>query len=186
MEKIGPPQNITVTCQEMPYCTVRWKAPPTSRNVPNTCLKYQIKDEIRNTPDNVYAATTSKNYSNSVRYKLRIRTDNNSLCPVAKEFGEWSEPIEFGTDPPSFHLMHLILAGLATALGILLLFCICKRCLAWQNLHGPIPQPKDLYLQCEKNVGKAWMDLISTAAPNENITVVEEVTTNCKRHEPDP
>ncbi|XP_020668691.3 interleukin-5 receptor subunit alpha isoform X1 [Pogona vitticeps] len=187
LEKIGPPQNITVTCEMSSNCIVEWKAPPTSRREvreSNSCLSYQIKDEIRNTTDTIQS--TSKNYPKNVRYKLRIRTDDKSKCPVAGKFGEWSEPIEFGTDPTSFHPTLLLLVVVITTLGILLLFCICKRCHTWEKLHGPIPQPKDIYLQCEKNAEKAWIDLISTAAANEKITVVEEVTANCEKHEPHP
>ncbi|XP_060625841.2 interleukin-5 receptor subunit alpha-like [Anolis sagrei] len=177
LEKLGPPRNFTVNCQEQSsYCTVKWNPPPSSRGVPEHCFRYQIKDEIRNTYQNITEAASSKNYSKGVRQRLRIRTIKQITCPLTEEFGEWSEPIEFGADPNPFPLGLLVFVVAGTIIVSLVLILACKRSHAWKKIIAPIPQPKDIIKQYEKNMEKACMDSLLTTAEDEKITLVEEMT----------
>ncbi|XP_042313880.1 granulocyte-macrophage colony-stimulating factor receptor subunit alpha-like isoform X2 [Sceloporus undulatus] len=152
-EKPGPPRNITVNCQEQStYCTVEWKPPPSYINVRESCFWYEIKDETRNRTENIPEGIASKNYSKDARYRLRIRTRPQLRCPLTDAFGEWSEPIEFGTDSILFPTNTLIYAIVGTIIGTLFLVLVCKRSHAWKKLNAPIPQPKDIIKQYDKNM----------------------------------
>ncbi|XP_063161108.1 interleukin-5 receptor subunit alpha-like [Candoia aspera] len=170
-EQLQPPQNITVDYKSPLYYVVRWEPPPSSRNVGSECFKFQIKDEIRNTTTNVPGKTY--NFSKPAKYILRIRTGGKSICAIAKPFSKWSKPIEFGTDPNPFPAVPLVFAILGTILIVVLLGLICKRNHIWQKLTDPVPQPKDIMWQCEKNMEK-WVSSVPIAG--ESITVVEEMT----------
>ncbi|KAH0624662.1 hypothetical protein JD844_032342 [Phrynosoma platyrhinos] len=177
LEKLGPPRNITVNCQEQSsYCTVEWKAPPSLHKVSESCFWYEIKDEIRNTTENIPESVASKNYSKDARYRLRIRTRPQRKCLLPDAFGEWSELIEFGTDLIPFPTISLVYAVVGTIIVTLFLVLVCKRSHAWKKLNVPIPQPKDIIKQCEKNMEKACDDPLPTAAEVEKITLVEEMT----------
>uniref|UniRef100_A0A803T6H7 Fibronectin type-III domain-containing protein n=1 Tax=Anolis carolinensis TaxID=28377 RepID=A0A803T6H7_ANOCA len=152
LEKLGPPRNITVNCEEQLYCTVKWKPPPSSLRVKPDCFRYQIKDEIRNTYQNITEQVSFKNYSKGVRQRLRIRTRKQITCPLTDEFGEWSEPIEFGTDPSPFPTMLFIFVLAGTIIISLALVLACKRSHAWKKIIAPVPQPKDILKQYEKNM----------------------------------
>ncbi|XP_062983748.1 granulocyte-macrophage colony-stimulating factor receptor subunit alpha-like [Elgaria multicarinata webbii] len=168
-ERLDPPHNITVNCPEPPLdCIVEWKPPPSSRKVHPHCFRYEIQ---------ILEGISSKKFSHGKKYILRFRTGGQH-CAITTEFGEWSERIEFGTDPSSFPTIHLVLVVLGTISIIVLLFLICKRSHIWQKLTGPVPQPKSIIWQCEKNMEKAWVNQIPTA--EEKITVVEEMSTSCR------
>ncbi|KAF7253326.1 Interleukin-5 receptor subunit alpha [Varanus komodoensis] len=173
-ERLDPPHDITVNCPEQAlFCTVQWKPPPNIRNVSYACYNYQIKDEITNTIMNVADGITSRNFTQGTKYILKLRTGGNDDCVITGKFGEWSKQIEFGTSPNQFPVIHLVLVALGTILIILLLVLICKRSHLWQNLTEPVPQPKNITWQLEKNMEKVWVDQMLPA--DENITVVEEM-----------
>ncbi|KAM6446371.1 interleukin-5 receptor subunit alpha-like isoform 1-T1 [Liasis olivaceus] len=176
-EQLQPPQNITVDYKSPLYYIVQWKPPPSSRKVGSECFKFQIKDEIRNTiidaPNQTYFSCPKP-----AKYILRIRTGGESICSISKKYGEWSEPIEFGTEPNPFPTLHLIFSVLGTILIIVLLGLICKRKHIWQKLTDPVPQPKDIMWQCENNMEK-WVTPVPIAG--ESITVVEEMTASSQK-----
>ncbi|XP_026522655.1 interleukin-5 receptor subunit alpha-like isoform X1 [Notechis scutatus] len=170
-EQFRPPQNITVDYSSPLYYNVQWEPPPNSRKLGSNCFKFQIKDERRNTIMNVTEKTY--NFAKPAKYILRIRSVGRFTCPISKEMnGEWSEPIEFGTDPDVFPTLPLIFAALGTIMIIVLLTLICKRNHIWGKLTDPVPQPKDMW-QHEKNVEK-WVTPVPIAG--ESITVVEEMS----------
>ncbi|XP_039176176.1 interleukin-5 receptor subunit alpha-like [Crotalus tigris] len=172
-EQLQPPQNITVDYKSPLYYRIQWEPPPSSRKVGRECFEFQIKDECRNTVMNV-TGKTYFNFAKPAKYILRIRTIGHTVCTISKEMnGEWSEPIEFGTDPDTFPTLPLVFAALGTMLIIMLLTLICKRNHIWEKLTDPVPQPKDIMWQHEKNVEK-WVTPVPIGG--ESITVVEEMT----------
>ncbi|XP_013920555.1 PREDICTED: granulocyte-macrophage colony-stimulating factor receptor subunit alpha-like [Thamnophis sirtalis] len=170
-EQFRPPQNITVDYSLPLYYRVQWEPPPNSRKHGSVCFVFQIKDERKNTIINV----TEKTYDfpKPSKYILRIRAFGDITCPISKKMnGEWSEPIEFGTDPDTFPTLPFVFAALGTIIIIVLLTLICKRNHIWEKLTDPVPQPKDIMWQHEKNVEK-WMTPVPIAG--ESITVIEEM-----------
>ncbi|KAG8137410.1 hypothetical protein E2320_004645 [Naja naja] len=170
-EQFRPPQNITVDYSSPLYYNVQWEPPPNSRKLGSDCFVFQIKDERRNTIMNVTGKTY--NFAKPAKYILRIRSVGHFMCPISKAMnGEWSEPIEFGTDPAVFPTLPLIFAALGTKIIILILILILYRNHIWEKLTDPVPQPKDIMWQHEKNV--EWVTPVPIAG--ESITVVEEMT----------
>ncbi|XP_053161207.1 granulocyte-macrophage colony-stimulating factor receptor subunit alpha-like [Hemicordylus capensis] len=182
-ERLGPPQNITVNCSSghPSECRVQWMYPPHSRNLPSAalsgCFEYAIKDETRNTT----TCTTKEYYicSGDVKHTLKLRARGGKYCPISKMSGEWSDPIVFGTEPNRFPTLPFVCAVLGTIITILLLVFLCKRYNIWQTLAAPIPQPKIILYQDEKNMEKAYLDPVATA--DEKITVFEVITDSCKK-----
>ncbi|XP_015673968.1 interleukin-5 receptor subunit alpha [Protobothrops mucrosquamatus] len=171
-EQLRPPQNITVDYKSPLYYRIQWEPPPSSRKVERECFEFQIKDEW-NTVMNV-TGKTYFDFAKPAKYILRIRTIGHTMCTISKEMnGEWSKPIEFGTDPDTFPTLPLVFAALGTMLIIVLLTLICKRNHIWEKLTDPVPQPKDIMWQHEKNVQK-WVTPVPIGG--ESITVVEEMT----------
>ncbi|XP_066478245.1 granulocyte-macrophage colony-stimulating factor receptor subunit alpha-like [Tiliqua scincoides] len=178
IEILRPPQNITVSCNEKTSeCIVKWSHPPNKRNVSSeSCFVYEIKDEAGNTVKGI--TDTYKVYPADQKHTLQIRA-SGKYCTITNRKGEWSERIEFGYDPNTFPTIYLILVVFGTIVTILGLFILCKRLRIWQKLTDPIPQP-NLILDPDENTGKAWVDLTQTA--DEKITLVEEMTSSCKKH----
>ncbi|XP_070606994.1 interleukin-5 receptor subunit alpha-like [Erythrolamprus reginae] len=170
-ELFRPPQNITVDYKSPLYYRVQWEPPPDSRKLGSRCFVYQMKDERRNTTIPVMEKTY--NFTKPAKYILRIRALKRLGCPISKKNGEWSEPIEFGTDPDTFPTLPIVFAAIGTIVIIVLLTLICKRNHIWEKLTDPVPQPKDIMWQHEKNVEK-WVTPVPIAG--ESITVVEEMT----------
>ncbi|XP_058042516.1 interleukin-5 receptor subunit alpha-like [Ahaetulla prasina] len=171
-EQFRPPQNITVDYRSPLYYRVQWEPPPNSRKVGIECFEFQVKDERRNTTITVNQKTYD--FPKPSKYILRIRAVGLITCPISKEMnGEWSEPIKFGTDPDTYPTLPLVFAALGTIVIIVLLTLICKRNHIWEKLTDPVPRPKVIMWQHEKNVEK-W----ETPGPiaGESITVVEEMT----------
>ncbi|XP_034287311.1 interleukin-5 receptor subunit alpha-like isoform X2 [Pantherophis guttatus] len=170
-EQFRPPQNITVDYRSPLYYKVQWEPPPNSRKVGSECFEFQIKDERRNTAMTVQEKTY--NFPKPAKYILRIRAVGHITCPISKKMnGEWSEPIEFGTDPDRFPTLPLVLVALGTIVIIVLLILICNRNHIWEKLTDPVPGPKVMW-QHEKNEEK-WVAPVPIAG--ESVTVVEEMT----------
>ncbi|XP_043352660.1 granulocyte-macrophage colony-stimulating factor receptor subunit alpha-like isoform X1 [Dermochelys coriacea] len=194
IEKLTPPLNITVNCSEdRLQCTVQWKQPHLSHVEGNNdkCFEYQI--EIRNKKTNANPEESSneshtvtgrrfifQNYIGEKKYTLQIRAKGDS-CLISENWGEWSEPIEFG-NPDDTVLMAtivLLIIALGTILVALVIFFLCKRYCSLKKLFSPVPQPKnkfdELFQQSDKNIQREYMDLTPTKSETEEITFVEEI-----------
>ncbi|KAH1185510.1 granulocyte-macrophage colony-stimulating factor receptor subunit alpha-like isoform X1 [Mauremys mutica] len=111
IEKLTPPLNITVNCSEDPAeCIVRWKRPQLSHmeGSGDGCFEYQIdirnkktnanpKESSNELPTVTKTSFTFQNYNVKKKYTLQIRAKGD-ICRISQNWGEWSEPIEFGTD----------------------------------------------------------------------------------------
>ncbi|TFK07487.1 peroxisomal membrane protein 11B [Platysternon megacephalum] len=185
IEKLTPPLNITVNCSEdRAECIVRWKRPQLSHveGTADQCFEYQI--DIQNKKTNVgQTSYTFQNYNVEKKYTLQIRAKGDT-CLISQNWGEWSEPIEFGKDgnPDDAVLTYktvLLLIALGTILVALVIFFLCKRYCSLKKLFSPIPQPKnkfdELFQISDKNIQKEWMDLPPTKYETEEITTVEEI-----------
>ncbi|XP_015278557.1 PREDICTED: granulocyte-macrophage colony-stimulating factor receptor subunit alpha-like [Gekko japonicus] len=175
-ERLGPPQAITQNCSKLPSkCRIQWTPP--LNNEYCCCIRYEIKDEIKNTTELI--TYNYKDIDVDERHILRIRSLKNQYVN-----SEWSEPIVL--DPPSQPIpssaIILIPVAVGTILIILILVFLCKRYRIWHKLTVPVPQPKDLFQQYSKNTEKEWMEPIPTACePDEKITFIEEVTDGFKK-----
>ncbi|XP_061482995.1 granulocyte-macrophage colony-stimulating factor receptor subunit alpha-like isoform X2 [Rhineura floridana] len=173
-EKLAPPQDITVNCDEQPLCKVEWKAPPSAIKAPHDyCFKYEIKKP---------KGETHECYPKGQKYILRLRAAGQ-YCTIAVGWSDWSQPIEFGTDPNPFPALPLLLVAFGTILIILFLIFIYKRFHIWELLVVKVPQPKDILWQNE-NMENVWVDPIP--AGDEKITVVEDIGVSCKSNETSP
>ncbi|XP_039376655.1 granulocyte-macrophage colony-stimulating factor receptor subunit alpha-like isoform X3 [Mauremys reevesii] len=197
IEKLTPPLNITVSCSEdRAECIVQWKWPQLSHLERNGdgCFKYQI--DIRNKKTNANpkescnecptvpgTSFTFQNYNVKEKYTLQIRAKGYN-CLISQNWGEWSEPIEFGMDgnPDDAVLIYtivLLLIALGTILVVLVIFFLCKRYCSLKKMFSPVPQPKnkfgELFQISDKYIQREWMDLPPTKYETEEITTVEEI-----------
>ncbi|KAM7177582.1 granulocyte-macrophage colony-stimulating factor receptor subunit alpha-like [Macrochelys suwanniensis] len=193
IEKLTPPLNITVNCSEdgKEYI-VQWKPPQISHlagNEATQCFEYQI--DIQNKKNNANPKESSNELrtvretsfrfsSEGKKTTLKIRAKGDS-CTISENWGEWSEPIEFG-NPDGAVLttkIVLLLIALGTILVALVTFFLCKRYCSLKKLFSPVPQPKnkfdEFFQLSDKNIQREWMDLPPTKYETEEITTVEEI-----------
>ncbi|NXX54285.1 CSF2R factor, partial [Scopus umbretta] len=106
IEKLMPPSNITVNCDEMKNdCIIQWQRPQISHSNKGMCFKYEIKINYKvrgiSSPtfnSNTYEGGSSHTFQRSntrKKYILKMRTAG-SACFVSPAWGEWSAPVEFG------------------------------------------------------------------------------------------
>ncbi|NXJ48713.1 CSF2R factor, partial [Spizaetus tyrannus] len=106
IEKLMPPSNITVNCDEIKnYCIIQWQQPQISHSNKDNCFKYEIniKDKVRGislptSTINTYEWANSHTFQRSntrKKYLLKMRAAG-SACFVSSAWGEWSAPVEFG------------------------------------------------------------------------------------------
>ncbi|NXN58972.1 CSF2R factor, partial [Rynchops niger] len=110
IEKLMPPSNITVNCDEIKNdCIIQWQRPHISHSNKDKCFKYEIiiKYKVRgissaifnsNTYVCIYQWGSSHIFERSntrKKYLLKMRTAGGA-CLVSSAWGEWSPPIEFG------------------------------------------------------------------------------------------
>ncbi|XP_053864565.1 granulocyte-macrophage colony-stimulating factor receptor subunit alpha-like isoform X2 [Malaclemys terrapin pileata] len=193
IEILTPPLNITVNCSEdQAGCIVRWKRPQPSHMEGNVdhCFEYQIdirnKNAIANPKESSnrcpMVTETSCTFQNYVKkkYTLQIRA-KGGLCLVSQNWGEWSEPIEFGNpeDAVLTTTVVLLLIAFGTIPVALVIFFLCKRYCSLKKMFSPVPQPKnkfhELFQISDKNIQREWMDLPPAKYEMEEITTVEEI-----------
>ncbi|NXH66182.1 CSF2R factor, partial [Hydrobates tethys] len=106
IEKLMPPSNITVNCDEIKNdCIIQWQRPQISHSNKDKCFKYEIniKYKVREISSptfntNTYEGGNSHTFQRSntrKKYLLKMRTAG-SACLVSPAWGEWSAPVEFG------------------------------------------------------------------------------------------
>nr|XP_042701576.1 granulocyte-macrophage colony-stimulating factor receptor subunit alpha-like isoform X3 [Chrysemys picta bellii] len=164
IEILTPPLNITVNCSEdRAECIVRWKRPQPSHMEGNVdhCFEYQI--DIRNKNANVRGTSyTFQNYNVKKKYTLQIRAKGDA-CLVSQNWGEWSEPIEFGNpdDAVLTTTIVLLLIAFGTIPVALVIFFLCKRYCSLKKMFSPVPQPKnkfhELFQISDKNIQVSFL-----------------------------
>ncbi|NXJ63480.1 CSF2R factor, partial [Rostratula benghalensis] len=106
IEKLMPPSNITVSCDEINNdCIIQWQQPQISHSNKDYCFKYEIiiKYKVRRISSpkfniNTYEGGNSHIFERSnkrKKYLLKMRAAG-SACYVSSSWGEWSAPVEFG------------------------------------------------------------------------------------------
>ncbi|NXW77875.1 CSF2R factor, partial [Hirundo rustica] len=107
IEKLMPPSNITVNCDEIKNdCIIQWQQPQISHSNKDMCFKYEtnIKYKVRmssltlNISSYICEGVNSNVFLRSntrKKYVLKMRAAG-SACLVNPAWGEWSLPVEFG------------------------------------------------------------------------------------------
>ncbi|NXR36109.1 CSF2R factor, partial [Zosterops hypoxanthus] len=111
IEKLMPPSNITVNCDEIKNdCIIQWQQPQISHSNKDMCFKYEIniKYKVRmssltlNINSYICIYQYMRGNSNTFvrpnirkKYVLKMRAAG-SACLVNPAWGEWSTPVEFG------------------------------------------------------------------------------------------
>ncbi|NWS55635.1 CSF2R factor, partial [Chunga burmeisteri] len=110
IEKLMPPSNITVSCDEIKNdCIIQWQRPQISHSNKDKCFRYEIniKYKVRGISSptfniNTYDRGNSHTFQRSntrKKYLLKMRTAG-CACFVSSAWGEWSGPLEFGKNKP--------------------------------------------------------------------------------------
>ncbi|NWH72631.1 CSF2R factor, partial [Piaya cayana] len=92
IEKLIPPSNIAVHCEEIKYdCIIQWQRPQINHSNKDKCFKYEIniKHKAGGNSHIFQRSNTRK------KYYLKMRAAGSS-CFVNPTWGQWSAPIEFG------------------------------------------------------------------------------------------
>ncbi|NXB39966.1 CSF2R factor, partial [Eulacestoma nigropectus] len=146
------PLNVTVNCTEASHrCSIWWQPPRTSHVKKSSCFKYEIFIENKAAAEK-NTKTTSKtvshnsylyeSFSSEKRYSIKIRATDAGFCLVSPNWGEWSTPVEFGTQrltsTPSYLLF--LIPGLAA--GLILFLCMTVRAYL-KKTSATVPQPRD-------------------------------------------
>ncbi|NWI24803.1 CSF2R factor, partial [Sula dactylatra] len=120
IEKLMPPSNITVNCDEIKNdCIIQWQQPQISHSNIDECFKHEIniKYKVRGISSptfniNAYVCIyqyawierkinpwgnshTFQRSNTRKKYLLKMRTAGTA-CFVSAAWGEWSAPVEFG------------------------------------------------------------------------------------------
>ncbi|KAM8821122.1 granulocyte-macrophage colony-stimulating factor receptor subunit alpha-like [Eudromia elegans] len=152
IEILTAPLNITASCTGEPRgCVIEWQEPLTSHVENKDCFQYEIniknkdepKEEKMNPPIRVRNYRYEfQNFNAKKKYILKMRARGKN-CHVNSNWGEWSEPIEFGQRKDDFIFVILTLITLGIISVTLLQFFLCKRYCNFKRICSPIPQPRD-------------------------------------------
>ncbi|XP_069706066.1 granulocyte-macrophage colony-stimulating factor receptor subunit alpha-like [Phaenicophaeus curvirostris] len=155
IEKLTPPLNVTVNCAKDSHgCEIRWQPPRTSHVKRHSCFKYEvaIENKVDHEKDIKTTSKTERNITGNSyvfgsisaekRYRVKIRATDNG-CLVSTSWGEWSTPIEFGTEQLTSTTSYMIfLIPLLTASLVLFL---CTVSIYLKKTSAAIPQPRNLF-----------------------------------------
>ncbi|NXP59190.1 CSF2R factor, partial [Chloropsis cyanopogon] len=143
------PLNVTVNCTEASHrCIIWWQPPRTSHVKKSSCFKYEIvienKVRIIMTLNNISVIDNNsylyESFSSGKRYSVKIRATDAGFCLVSPNWGEWSSPVEFGTQLASTSSYALLLIpGLAA--GLTLFLCMIVRAYL-KKTSAAVPQPR--------------------------------------------
>ncbi|XP_009928201.1 granulocyte-macrophage colony-stimulating factor receptor subunit alpha [Haliaeetus albicilla] len=186
IEILTPPLNVTVNCtRDSVGCIITWQPPLTSHMKDTDCFQYQIS--IRNKDDPKEAKKDDhseevridsyefQNYNEKKKYILKIRA-RGKYCSVSSNWGEWSEPIEFGQGKDYFIFVILFLIALGTISVALLQYFLFKRYCSFKSIFSPIPQPREKFdASTDEDIQTKYVNLPKTHC-TEEITMVEEMT----------
>ncbi|NXY89112.1 CSF2R factor, partial [Alcedo cyanopectus] len=103
IEILTPPLNVTANCiGGSSGCIITWQTPLRSLVVEAHCFEYEVS--IQKKVKAIYSFTyihvrnnryEFQNYNKEKEYILKIRARGMN-CELSSNWGEWSEPIEFG------------------------------------------------------------------------------------------
>ncbi|NXV85607.1 CSF2R factor, partial [Calonectris borealis] len=99
IEILTPPLNVTVNCTRDPAgCIMTWQPPLTSHVGNVNCFQYEISIQNKVRTISWFVRNHRyefQNYNEKKKYILKIRARGKN-CLISSNWGEWSEPIEFG------------------------------------------------------------------------------------------
>uniref|UniRef100_A0A8C4VC30 Fibronectin type-III domain-containing protein n=1 Tax=Falco tinnunculus TaxID=100819 RepID=A0A8C4VC30_FALTI len=154
IEILTPPLNVTANCTtDSVGCIITWQPPLTSHVENVKCFQYEIhiqtkdepKEEEKDPPVRVRSNRYEfQNYNEKKKYILKMRARGRS-CLISSNWGEWTEPIEFGQGKDYFIFVVLFLIALGTISVTLLQYCLFKRYCSFKSIFPPIPQPRDKF-----------------------------------------
>ncbi|NWS66244.1 CSF2R factor, partial [Crotophaga sulcirostris] len=108
IEKLMPPSNISVNCEEIKNdCIIQWQPPQINHSNKTKCFKYEIniKYKVRGISSPTLNINTWENShtfqrpNTKKKYHLKMRAAGTA-CLVSSAWGEWSATIEFGKNKP--------------------------------------------------------------------------------------
>ncbi|KAM4789804.1 granulocyte-macrophage colony-stimulating factor receptor subunit alpha-like isoform 1-T2 [Cyanocitta cristata] len=181
IEILTAPLNVTAHCtRDSAGCIITWHPPLTSHVEKAKCFQYEISIQNKDEPKEEKRLSHVRNdryefqnYNEKKRYILKIRA-GGANCLVSSNWGEWSEPIEFGQGNDYFIFVILFLIALGTISITLLQYCLFKRYCSYKSLFPPIPQPRDKFnVLSDEDIQTGYVNL-PTKSHTEEITTVEE------------
>ncbi|XP_054128294.1 granulocyte-macrophage colony-stimulating factor receptor subunit alpha-like [Melozone crissalis] len=186
IEKLMPPSNITVTCDEIKNdCIIQWQRPQISHSSKDMCFKYEINIKYKDNPKGKSIYTSIQEGGNSniflrsntrKKYVLKMRAAG-SVCFVSPAWGEWSAPVDFGNEEiMSFSVWILLGVGVATLLTAIITIFFCKRTGCWKAAFPQIPGPKLAFFTLA-NTNPELMEskIQSITSENEEIVLVADI-----------
>ncbi|XP_075379169.1 granulocyte-macrophage colony-stimulating factor receptor subunit alpha-like [Mycteria americana] len=186
IEKLMPPSNITVNCDEIKNdCIVQWQRPPISHSNKDKCFKYEINMKDKDNPEGKTKYTSIQEGGNShtfqifntrKKYLLKMRTAG-SACFMSPAWGEWSAPVEFGKEEIiSSSVWILLVVAVATLLVAIITILFCKRTGCWKAAFPQIPEPKNAFCGLpDTNPELMESKIQSNTSENEEILLVADV-----------
>ncbi|XP_009868699.1 PREDICTED: granulocyte-macrophage colony-stimulating factor receptor subunit alpha-like [Apaloderma vittatum] len=185
IEILTPPLNVTANCAgDSAGCVITWQPPLTSHVENIRCFQYEIsiqnKDRSKEAKEDAPLRVRNnsynfQNYNKKKIYTLRIRARGKS-CLISSNWGEWSEPIEFGRGKDYFISVILFLIALGTISMSVLQYCLCKRYCSVKSIFSPVPQPRDKFNASTDEDIQAESVNLTKKSCTEEITMVEEMT----------
>ncbi|XP_027660138.1 granulocyte-macrophage colony-stimulating factor receptor subunit alpha-like isoform X2 [Falco rusticolus] len=185
IEILTPPLNVTANCTtDSVGCIITWQPPLTSHVENVKCFQYEIhiqtkdepKEEEKDPPVRVRSNRYEfQNYNEKKKYILKMRARGKS-CLISSNWGEWTEPIEFGQGKDYFVFVVLFLIALGTISVTLLQYCLFKRYCSFKSIFPPIPQPRDKFnISTDENSQTEYASPQNKQLYRGVVTVVEEL-----------
>ncbi|XP_050827761.1 granulocyte-macrophage colony-stimulating factor receptor subunit alpha-like [Serinus canaria] len=186
IEKLMPPSNITVNCDEIKSdCIIQWQRPQISHSSKDMCFKYEINVKYKDNPKGKPIYTSIQEGENSniflrsntrKKYILKMRAAG-SACFVNPAWGEWSAPVEFGNEElVSSSVWILLGVAVATPLMAIITIFFCKRTGFWKAAFPKIPGPKPAFFTlADTNPELMESKIQSITSENEEIVLVADI-----------
>ncbi|NXU03242.1 CSF2R factor, partial [Buphagus erythrorhynchus] len=172
------PLNVTVNCTEASHrCSIWWQPPRTSHVKKSSCFKYEIVIENKKAiiEKNSYLY---ESFSSGKRYSVKIRATDAGFCLVSPNWGEWSTPVEFGTQQLTSTSSYMLFLIPGLAAGLVLFLCMTVRAYL-KKTSATVPQPRDPFHEpFLVDFQTEYMNLLQKQA-TEEIIDIEEVM-ECK------
>ncbi|KAM9567809.1 granulocyte-macrophage colony-stimulating factor receptor subunit alpha-like [Guaruba guarouba] len=184
IEKLMPPANITVNCDEIKNnCIVQWQRPQISHSNKDKCFKYKIDIKYKDNPEGKTIYTSIQEGGNNhmfQRYNTRKKCllqmrAAGSVCFVNSAWGEWSEPVEFGNEEVSSSVWILLVVAVGTLLVAIVTVLVCKRTGCWKAAFLQVPEPKNAFCGLPDNTELMESKIQSITSDKEEITLVSDI-----------